>query len=157
MKNIFFALIFMALGFGCAKSKDAPVLTHQYGLLGGGCYDYTTSAYVAASNCSATSTTGYTLTNGLCHNSAGQQVEPAFCTQTATGYYNSNGQCFSSANSQPVALTYCNNGTMNPGGQCIGSYIYNNFGNSQWVYCAGANCRGYTLIQVSTGQSVYCQ
>ncbi len=100
-----------------------------------------------------TAVTGYQLSNGICYStSTGQQVASGFCTSTNSGYYSNNGFCYMSSTGQQVDNSFCSTNTT-PGGQCVGVYIW----NGSYVQCNGSNCRGYTLIQATTGTSVLCQ
>ncbi|MGZ3727377.1 MAG: hypothetical protein ACXWQQ_16365 [Pseudobdellovibrio sp.] len=164
MKKLILVLFSLALAAGCSKANDTTsstattASTHTYGVLGGSCYDYTSSTYVASTYCSTSTTNGYTLTNGICYSSGGVQVATGYCTSTTTGYYSSNGSCYSSSTNQMVSSVYCSSNTTTSGnGACYGNYIYNQNGYMQYGVCNGSNCSGYTLIQVSTGQTVYCQ
>lgn len=120
--------------FGCAKNDNNNNNNNRYTYVNGACYDSTTGAYVAANLCGG-AVSGYN-----------------------SGYYMSNGSCISSTTGQAAPITYCQNGaTSGYGNQCYGQYIYTQSGAMQYVQCAGANCRGYTLVQPSTGTTVYCQ
>lgn len=139
MKNLFVILLLLSLGVGCSQSKNASssgtttttATTHQYGISGNACYDYTAGSYVDLSYCSSTSSgLTYSYVNGLCYASNGVQVATGYCTSTST---------------------------TNTSGVCYGNYIYNQNGYMQYGVCYGSNCRGYTLIEVSTGRTVTCQ
>jgi hypothetical protein len=103
-----------------------------------------------------TTTAGqYSYINGACYDYTNKQyVTTSFCTTTtaSTGYQLSNGICYSTSTGQQVDNSYCSSNTTT-GSQCIGVYIY----NGQYVQCNGSNCRGYTLIQATTGTPVTCQ
>lgn len=128
----------LLLAVGCAQTKSSDssttsTTTHSYGLISGSCYDYTSSAYVTSTYCATTTT-------------------------TSSYYYLANGYCYSSSTGQVVATSYCSSTTTTAtANQCYGTYIYSYYGYMQMVTCAGANCRGYTLIESSTGRSVTCQ
>ena len=181
MKNILYVFFVLALLVGCQKSNDGertpPAVTHQFGMLGGSCYDYTSATYTAATNCagmSSNTNSNYTMQNGVCVSSTGQQVAATLCTQTTTGYYLNNGVCYSSTTNQQVAMSFCGtNSTLPPtqpmpmpppqqmpypgGGPCFGNYIYTGHGYAEYGYCYGTNCRGYTLIEAASGRTVFCQ
>lgn len=154
----FIAIILSVFVVSCAQKNDATqtttTTTGQYGYANGACYDYTNKQYVATSYCSTTTAgTGYQLSNGICYStSTGQQVASGFCTSTNSGYYSNNGYCYMSSTGQQVDNSYCSS-TTTTGSQCIGIYIY----NGSYVQCNGSNCRGYTLIQATTGTAVTCQ
>ena len=166
MKKLILALALVTLSLSCQKSNNtaadntaAITSTHQYGMSNGSCYDFTSAAYVAASFCSNVANSGYSLNNGVCYSTTtGQAVATSFCSNTNTnsGYSLNNGTCYSTTTGQPVATTYCSGGS-NTNGACYGTYIYSGNGQQQYGTCNGANCRGYTLIQASTGQTVMCQ
>lgn len=152
---------------GCAKESNSTTTAAaaaQYGVVNGSCYNYTSGVYVLSSYCSsltATTNSGYTYSNGYCYStSTGQVVDTSYCSSTtaASGYTYYNGYCYSTSTGQQVNTSYCSSatgGTTN--GACYGTYIYNYNGYAQYVTCSGSNCRGYTLIQTTTGQQVYCQ
>lgn len=131
MKNIIFVLFVLALMVGCQKSNDGertpPPVTHQFGMMGGSCYDYTSATYTAATNCAgmnSNTNSNYTMQNGVCVSSTGQQVAANLCTQSSTGYYLNNGVCYSSSNQQQVAVTLCSQSTSgyyNNNGVCYSS------------------------------------
>ena len=121
--------------FGCAKTDNNNNGVHQYSMNQNGvCMDLTTGAQAAPAYC-----------NGMTSAYGG-------------GYYlTGNGTiCMSSATQQQVPLNYCQNAA-GMGNQCYGQYVFTQSGYMQQVTCNGANCRGYTLIQQSTGTTVYCQ
>ena len=105
----------------------------------------------------------YQLINGYCY-PVGQSttVPTSYCTQNNGGvnngyYMGPNGQCMG-PNGQIALQQYCqNNGGINNGMGtariCYGQFydMYNQIGT-----CNGANCRGYQLREVSTGQTVQC-
>jgi hypothetical protein len=128
---------FLVIGFGCAKKEADNNAVHTYTYVNGQCYDQTTGQYTTMNYCGNVSNNGYIYQNGICIQTAtGQQVQPTLCQ------FNNGG---------------LNGGGLNGGMQCYGQYIYIQNGITQPVQCTGQNCRGYTLIQQSTGQQVYCQ
>lgn len=132
MKSIYLVLFLFGLASGCQKSNDAPRVeaAHQFGALGGSCYDYTSATYTAATNCPGLNTTStYTMQNGTCMSSTGQPVAASFC----------------STNLPPSA------------GPCYGNYIYYGNGYPEYGYCYGSNCKGYSLTEAATGKTVTCQ
>lgn len=150
MKVTYLALIMLAFTSGCQKPNDStpPAVAHQFGMQGGACYDYTSATYTAATNCpgmnsNTNNNSTYTMQNGSCVSSTGQQVAASFCTTANNGYNNG-----------------YNNGNNNPyqtGGPCYGNYIYNGNGYPEYGYCYGINCRGYALVEAATGRRVNCQ
>lgn len=98
----------------------------------------------------------YYMSNGQCYSNTGQQVPINYCSNYGGngGYYVSNGQCYSSTG-QVVDMTYCqNSGGSGQMQQCYGYYCYPQTG--QCGQCYGSNCRGYTLQNMQTGQTVQC-
>lgn len=153
------AIMLSVFVVSCANKNDAtPAQTTnvgQYSYMNGSCYDSVNRQYVSSNYCANVMNTnsGYQMNNGICvSTTTGQQVAPGYCTSTNSGYYSNNGYCFMSSTNQQVDNSYCSTNT-NTGGQCYGIYYY----NGQTVQCSGANCRGYTLIQVTTGTSTLCQ
>jgi hypothetical protein len=74
-------------------------------------------------------------------------------TATTNAYQlNTSGQCVQTSTGQFVQANYCQQNQT--GQQCYGNYSYNGH-----IYACGIqyNCSGYTVINVQTGQSVYCQ
>jgi hypothetical protein len=132
MKKLILLFSLSLIAFSCAKkeSNTATTQTSQYVYQNGACYDQTNQRYADPALCSNALNSGFTYVNGV-------------CTQTTTG-----------AQSPPG---YCQNNGVGGAQQCYGQYIYNQNGNYQQVQCAGANCRGYTLISQTTGQQVVCQ
>ena len=175
MKNIFLGLVLVIAGFGCAKKNDNnTTFTNPFGFNNqstgytynnGMCISTTTGQQVDPSLCASTGNNGYTYNNGMCiSTTTGQQVDPSLCASTGNGGYTyNNGYCYSTMTGQYVDNSYCANsgqggqqgGTY--GGQCYGTYIFNQYNGPQQVTCYGANCRGYVLIQPSNGRPVYCQ
>ena len=156
MKNLILLFSIAIIGFGCAKKENnnpTPAVG-QYAYINGQCVDQTNNVQVNPTLCTSN---GYTYQNGVCiQTSTGQQVPPTYCQNTSSnGYTYQNGICIQTSTGQQVPPTYCQNQT--GGQQCYGPYIYVQNGFSQQVQCAGANCRGYTLISQATNQQVYCQ
>lgn len=121
MKNICFILLLLAFTTACQKTNDTPpaVVAHQFGMMGGSCYDYTSATYTAATNCMGmNSSSSYTMQNGVCVSATGQQVATSLCSQSSTGYYFNNGICYSSATQQQVAANLCS--------QSSTGYYFNN-------------------------------
>ena len=127
MKNLYFILLMFAFVTGCGKANDTPpaAAAHQFGMMGGSCYDYTSSTYTTATNCPGmNSSSTYTMQNGTCISSTGQQVAASFCTSASNGYYNNNGVCYSSTTNQQVAASFCSSassGYYNNNGVCYSS------------------------------------
>lgn len=182
MKKFYFVLLMLGFATGCQKSNDSPpaAVAHQFGMMGGSCYDYTAATYTAATNCPGmNSTSNYTMQNGVCVSSTGQQVATSFCSQSSTGYYMNNGVCYSSSTNQQVATSFCGTTSNLPpqpmpqpmpqpspqpmpqpmpvGNSCFGNYIYTGNGFPEYGYCYGINCRGYVLIEAMSGRTVFCQ
>lgn len=188
MKNGIYIILLLAFMTSCQKPNDTPppaAVAHQFGMMGGACYDYTAATYTAATNCAgmnSNSSSTYSMQNGTCVSSTGQQVEMSFCTSSASGYYTSNGVCYSSSTNQQVAANLCNTNSHLPpqlpmpmppgmpmppqlpmppnyqmGGPCYGYYIYTGNGFPEFGYCYGINCRGYMLTEVVSGRMVSCQ
>lgn len=117
MKNAIYILLLLAFMTGCQKPNDTPppaAVAHQFGMMGGSCYDYTAATYTAATNCAgmnSNSSSTYSMQNGTCVSSTGQQVATSFCTSTANGYYTTNGVCYSSSTNQQVAASLCTSTT----------------------------------------------
>lgn len=114
-----------------------------------------------ATKTTTTTGTGYQLSNGVCYStSTGQQVASGFCTSTNSGYYLNNGSCIMSSTGQQVDYSFCASNTMT-GNQCIGVYIWTVDGRSYTCSINQAtgisDCRGFTMIQPSTGTQVTCQ
>lgn len=106
------------------------------------------------------------MTNGMCYANGSTMVATSYCSGYNTGYTYSNGQCISTTTGQIAPTTYCTStgygttgiyggyGTTTPiVTTCSGYYYY----NGQLSYCAGYNCRGYTVYTVNGYQPVYCQ
>jgi hypothetical protein len=158
MKRIVTFVGILILAVACGKSNDDSnnSSNHTYGMVNGMCYDYTSQVYTTTASCA--NNTSYYWSSGSCISAAtGQAVNSAYCsTSTANnGYVLSNGICYSTINGQQAPVSYCSatSGT----GQCYGTYYYNNNGNMQMGQCQGANCRGMTLIEATTGRQVLCQ
>lgn len=151
MKFIF-ALTMVLLAFGCDKKSDSqPVARiNNYGMRDGSCYDYTNNMYVANNLCTNyggnggygySNDQGYKWVNGACYNRDGYQVSSDFCN----GYNNGGGGGYYGGGYQQGTAKVC-----------YGQYIYMAGGYPQYGMCYGTNCRGYTLIEVATGQMVSC-
>jgi hypothetical protein len=158
MKHLLFILPLLFLAMACNQKKDSDnslSLVHQFGLMNGTCYDYTTKSYATPTSCNFTS--GYYLNNGVCTSvSTGQPANTNYCSTTNNSpYYWSNGNCLSVYNNQPVAPSLCT--TASTTAQCYGNYIWNYQGTMRPTVCSGANCSGFTLIEASTGRQVVCQ
>lgn len=99
-----------------------------------------------------TAVTYYTAANGLCYQTGtNTQVAQTLCT-AATGYQLINNLCYQTSTGQVVNQSLCYNNT-GAGVSCIGYYRWNN----QTVYCNGADCRGYTLVNLNTNATQVCQ
>jgi hypothetical protein len=137
-----------------SDNNDVNAAT-RYSYINGGCWDSTVNQFTQATFC--TQSQYVWGANGTCYQAAtNQPVQPALCSTVNNGYYMSNGICYN-PQAQPVTTTLCsNNGSVV--GQCVGPYIYTDAsGNRMPTTCAGANCRGYTLIEQATGRQVSCQ
>jgi hypothetical protein len=108
---------------------------------------------------------GYYMNGAYCYSPQGQVVSNVYCQNTNTmcnnglnngGYYMNGAYCYS-PQGQVVSNVYCTQGANGMGLQCYGSYLYQSGYWSQMVQCAGANCRGYTLYDMNSRQTVNCQ
>ncbi len=131
----------------CSSTNNGYYLSNGY------CYSSTTGQTVNNSYCS--STNGYYMSNGYCYSSSGQAVSTSYCNSTTTGYTWNNGYCYSTSTGQTVNNSYCSNST-GSSQQCVGYYYYYNNSGYTTVYCNGADCRGYTLLN-QQGTQVSCQ
>jgi hypothetical protein len=107
-------------------------------------------------NSSTTTTTAtyYWGTNGACYQTGTTNVVSSSLCSASTGYQLVNNLCYQTSTGQVVNQSLCYNGnTGATGAQCIGLYRWNGY----TVQCNGADCRGYTLINATTGVSQYCQ
>jgi len=142
-------VLFMLALAACSKGSGSNSTSATYYTSNGICYNNQNVA-VSSSYC----TTGYYTTNGICYNSSGAAVSSSYCS--STGYTYSNGVCYNSSGIS-VATTYCTGttttGTTSTYQVCNGYYYW----NGQLAMCWGTNCRGYTLVSATTGQTVVCQ
>jgi hypothetical protein len=84
----------------------------------------------------------------------GNSQTAATTATTVSGYYLSNGTCYASGTTTVVATSYCTTTTTTTSGQvCLGTYYQPGYG---WGVCNSANCHGVYLYN-SSGQLVYCQ
>jgi len=135
MKKLLLSLSFVVLAFGCAKESNNS--NNNNGV-------YTMNQY------------------GQCQSTNGAIVQSNLCAGVYNNNYNTGyqmnqmGQCIQTSNGQVVQYSFCQQNGYNNGygQQCYGNYSYNG-----QVYACGIqyNCSGYTVINVQTGQSVYCQ
>jgi hypothetical protein len=139
--------------------------TNGYYMNGGYCYgpqgQVVSNVYCQSSANGGTN--GYYMNGGYCYGPQGQVVSNVYCTNTntmcnggANGYYMNGGYCYS-PQGQVVSNAYCTSGNGMMGLQCYGSYLYQSGYWSQMVWCSGSNCRGYTLYDMNSRQSVTCQ
>ena len=154
MKNLILLFSVALIGFSCAKKENGnnvnPV--NQFAFVNNQCVNQTNGQPADPSLCNNINN-GYTFQNGICIQTAnGLQVQPSLCQNAGASAYS----CIVTATGQPVPSSYCQSNT-GYGQQCYGAYIYNQNGVSQQVQCAGANCRGYTLVSQTNGQQVTCQ
>ena len=175
MKLIIFAIILGLFSTSCNKSSDSgsnSTQTHSYALRNGSCYDYTSSTYVTNSNCQGNNGSYY-MSNNTCYNQAGQVVDTQNCNnQNNGGYYDNNGNWVNGNNNgnnngSNNGNGNCNGGNYNGGYSggggtcsnrpCYGNYIFTQGGFMQYGMCYGINCRGYTLIDASSGRTVRCE
>jgi len=152
MKFIF-ALAVVLLAFGCDNKSDSkPANINQYGMRDGSCFDYNSNTYVNQNLCNQygggygngygySDAQGFKWVNGACYNRDGYQVSTDYCN----GYSNGGGGGYYGGGYQQGAAKVC-----------YGQYIYMAGGYPQYGMCYGTNCRGYTLIEVATGQMVSC-
>lgn len=184
--NIGLAVLVALVSMVACKKKDdsstAQTPTYQY--VNGQCVNTLNQQVMPAQYCQQTNTNnGYYMLNGQCYSPQGQVVAYQYCQQSNNGYYVTNGQCYS-PQGQPVAYQYCqqtnggyymqNGYCYSPQGQivsnqlcaqnggisgqaCYGTYLYQSGYWTNMIYCNGANCRGYTLVEVSTNRTVTCQ
>ena len=142
------------------KKKDDNVNSAQtptYYYSNGICYNNFNQP-VAQQLCNSMVNNGYYMANGYCYNQQQQVVPNQYCTNTANnGYYMANGYCYG-PQGVVVPNQFCNqiNNGFN-GQQCYGTYIYQSNFWTNMISCNGANCRGLTLVEVSTNRTVTCQ
>lgn len=129
MKKLMLFLSLTVIGFSCAKKDDNNTTTTT-----------PVTQYTYVGNQCIDQTTGIAVNVQLCQQAMNNQYS---CVLTATG--------------QVVPMANCQGQGNGMGQQCYGQYYYNQGGYQQVVTCAGANCRGYTLISQQTGQQVLCQ
>lgn len=152
MLKFLFAVTMIIFAVGCDQKSDSPkqstTFNNQYGMRDGTCYDYTNNVYVNNSNCNNSaygnnygSNQNYVYQNGGCYTRSGAQVSLENCAIYDDGYDDG---------------YYGGGGYYQNQKQCYGLYIYTGAGYMQYGNCYGINCRGYTLIEVATGQTVQC-
>lgn len=166
MKTLFFAFTLLLLATGCDKkgsssNNNANISTQQYSMRDGSCFDNSTQTYVANIYCQ-NNNGAYHMSNGNCYNRDGYQVPMENCNQN-NGYNDDWDNGYDGGGGCPGGNCggYGNGGGYNGGNNCIskscyGSYIFTQGGYMQYGTCYGFNCRGYTLIEASTGQTVRC-
>jgi hypothetical protein len=186
MKKFLILLTVIFAAAACSKKKSNPAATApattSYYSSNGVCYDQTTNASVATTNCSSLT---YTITNGRCYQiSNNAQVDLGQCTSRT--YYYSNGACYD-RNYANVTSTYCTSGgnttsgyeirgnycydkstnqqvdyslcySGNQGQACYGQYYWIDYRGQTWVVqCNGADCAGWGLFRYPSWESVSCK
>lgn len=142
IKKIKFVLLIpsLLLAVGCGKSSDSSTSTTSY----------------------AYNTSNFSWSGSLCTDLvSGTTVSSVYCNSNPFSYQS--GLCYDTYSSRSVSTRYCgvtsstSTTTTTTTKQCYGYFVYNNGGYPQVVQCYVTNCRGYTLIEYSTGLSVTCQ